>query len=511
MIIEQSRYDDMLAQLHKQADDVKRDSMRRLCRENLYFLIRYIFNRPDFDHPWLYDRCNEVQQKPHGYIDLWARDHRKSTIITFGHSIQEILQTHGEGAVGEPVTICILSHTRPIAKSFLRQIKRELESNKLLLELFPDILWENPGKDAPNWSEDSGLVVQRKGNPKEATVEAWGLVEGMPTGKHFNRLVYDDVVTPASVSTPEMIYKTTQAWELSDNLGSSGKEKVKIIGTRYHANDTYRTMLERKVAKPRIYPATTSGEADGDPVLLDKQELDRKRRKQGSYVFSCQMLLNPVADKKQGFLRDWLRFYHKNAYDNLNIYILVDPANEKTKKSDYTAIEVVGLGADKNYYTLDLIRDKLSLKERTQTLFRLHQKWNPISVGYEKYGMQSDIEHIKEKMDDINYHFGIVPLAGKMSKNDRIRKLQPIFEEGRWYLPSTLHYTDYEGRTQDLVDTFLIEEYDAFPVPVHDDMLDVKARILDEDLNATWPMIEVDEAIDRYSRRASRRRSAMTI
>ena len=31
------------------------------------------------------------------------------------------------------------------------------------------------------WSLDGGLVVKRKSNPKEATVEAWGLVDSQPT------------------------------------------------------------------------------------------------------------------------------------------------------------------------------------------------------------------------------------------------------------------------------------------------------------------------------------------
>ncbi len=48
-----------------------------------------------------------------------------------------------------------------------------------------------------------------------------------------------------------------------------------------------------------------------------------------------------------------------------------------------------------------------------------------------------------------------------------------------------------------LIDIFLNQEYDAFPVPMHDDMLDCMARILDEDLGAIFPAI-IPES-DAYS------------
>lgn len=66
--------------------------------------------------------------------------------------------------------------------------------------------------------------MRRKSNPKESTVEAWGLVDGQPTGKHFKLLIYDDVVTLESVTSPEMIAKVTNAWALSLNLGAASNE-----------------------------------------------------------------------------------------------------------------------------------------------------------------------------------------------------------------------------------------------------------------------------------------------
>ena len=107
-----------------------------------FFLLTHLLKRLDIVHPWLYARCREVEAAPNEFLDLWARDHRKSTIITYAGSIQEILRNR-------EITIGLFSHTRPIAKAFLTQIKREFESNKNLIALYPEILWDNPAKDAP--------------------------------------------------------------------------------------------------------------------------------------------------------------------------------------------------------------------------------------------------------------------------------------------------------------------------------------------------------------------------
>lgn len=466
-----------------------RREARRRARTDLFYLLTEVCGRKDIDREWLRARCEEVQRAPNGYLDLWAREHYKSTIITFGKSLQDILASHGDDPLpewgGREVTIGIFSHSRPIAKGFLRQIKIELETNQRLRELFPDIVWADT-RQAPKWSEDEGIVVRRRSNQKEATVEAWGVVDGQPTGKHFFILVYDDLVTRESVTTPDMIEKTTAALELSYNLGADGGVK-RFIGTRYHYNDTYRTVMDRGTAKPRVYPATDDGTLDGRPVLLSPEALAEKRRDMGPYTFACQMLQNPKADEAQGFREEWLRYYDKVQPAGLNAYLLVDPANAKKRSSDYTAAWVVGLGPDRNYYVLDMVRDRLNLTERTRLVMDLHRKWKPLQVRYERYGMQADIEHLRSEQERQNYRFEVTEVAGQASKLDRIRRLIPLFEQGRVYLPRTLHRTSYERKVEDLVSVFINEEYKPFPVGLHDDMLDALSRIAEPDLSLSWP------------------------
>ena len=483
-------YEAALTEAGTKSPEHLRQAQRWLARNDLFFLLTVLCGRRDLNHDWLFARCREVNAAPDGYLDLWAREHYKSTIITFGLTLKDVLASHGEDPEprygGRELCFGIFSHTRPTAKGFLRQIKYEAEHNTELQALFPDVLWADPRNDSPKWSEDEGLIFRRKTNPKEATIEAWGLVDGQPTGKHFSRRVYDDVVTERSV-TADMIPKTTTAWELSENLGTADGA-ARYVGTRYHLFDTYATMRERGIPA-RIYPCTSDGSEDwSKSVLRSAAFLAEKRKLQGPYTFGAQMLLSPKADTAQGFKLEWLRYWPGDNTTDLNLYLIVDPASRKKKTNDYTSMWIVGVGGDGNYYVVDGCRDRLNLTERTRWLFKLHRLWRPIGVGYEEYAMQADIEHMQSEMVRHNYRFSITPLAGSLGTDDRIRRLVPVFETGRMFLPQPgIVHQNHEGEQVNIVRQFVNDEYLAFPVGAHDDMLSNLSRILDDELGVIAP------------------------
>lgn len=472
---------------HAAGADQKRMVIRSLCLADLFYLLVRVCGRKDMLHQWVYGQVRMVEASPDDNLDLWSRGHFKSSIITFGLTIQDVLKNPDD-------TFGIFSHTRPIAKAFLRQIMRELESNAILHNAFPDVLWGKDTRAAPKWSEDDGIIVRRKSNPPEATIEAWGLVDGQPTSKHFKKLLYDDVVVEGSVTTPEMIEKTTKALEQSYNLTNEVFSR-RFAGTRWHYNDSYRAVMDRGTAKARKHPCTIDGTEFGHPVFWTEQAIAEKRRDMGPYTFAAQCLLDPKADALQGFKREWLRFYKTIDSRNMNTYILVDAASEKKKGSDYTAMWVIGLNTDGNYYALDIIRDRLNLTERTARLFELVRKYRECSrlqqVRYEKYGLMADVEHIKTQQEAKSYRFDITEVGGQTPKRDRIGRMIPIYEQGKFYLPQSLHKTDYQKVPRDLVQVFIEEEYAPFPVGLHDDLWDAQARIAEPDLKLVWPKEEV--------------------
>ena len=503
---------------------------RQMCRTDLYYLLvyklgydfMYSITRGEGDEkttvfrPWLFNRCREVQEDPDYHVDIWAREHFKSTIITVGKSVQDILNN-------PEIAICIYSYNATIAKTFVKQIRSALET-PALSSLFPDIIPDNPTSGRYykynehgerktvkfQWSDEC-FTVKRKSMRKEPTVSGYGLVNAQPTGMHFDLLVYDDVVTPESVLTQEQNAKTTKQWQMSLNTGAGENVRVRVIGTYYAYRETYFHILNphaedgvmgQSAYTLRKYPCHNP---DGVPVLYTEEYLQRKKSQMLGYVYDSQMECNPADTSSMRFLPEWIpeRFDQQEILDHkedYNFYILVDPANSKTKTSDKTAIIVIATGRDKRYYVCDIIADKFSPTERRDNLFITVQRWadatrKPV-VFYESNSMSSDCTMIEEKQKELDYYFTITPvstkprlapdkrISGVPLKYSRIYALEYLLRERRIvFMKKTVH-KNWQGRMENTTETFFNDEYFTFPLGDHDDMLDALSRIADLDTGA---------------------------
>jgi phage terminase large subunit-like protein len=457
------------------------DILRWFCLNDRYFLLTCILGLHYLNNEWGYARCREVEAAPDGYLDLWSRGHFKSTIITLGGIVQEVLRD-------PEITVCVLSYNSPAAQKLVGQIKQAFE-NPTLYELFPGILHEKPPRE--NWSLQKGLFVKREMLAKEPTVMGSGLVDGMPTGMHFKLRVYDDVVTEDSVGTPDQIAKTTHAYRLSDALGTGDGQRVWVIGTRYHPHDTYGEIIKDGIVTERRRICV---DAEGRPFLLSPEALAEKRRTLGPRNFAAQMMQEPTGEGVRLFDDRWLMYYDRAPERRqLNVHILIDSANSKRKKSDFTTMWVVGLAADQNYYILDGLRDRMNLAERTRALFDLHRKWRPLCTWWEQVGAMSDAEHVREMQEIENYRFRIVDIPQSVPKADRIGWLVPLFAAARIWLPRRLLFATAGGETRDLIQDFITQEYSVYPVVSHDDMLDDLANIQHPNVKAEMRFPSVRE------------------
>lgn len=326
---------------------------------------------------------------------------------------------------------------------------------------------------------------------------------GVLTGLGGDYIILDD---PLSVATAQSMRERDKANVWMDSLSTRLNDKrtgvMIVIMQRLHCNDTTGYLLEKGGWEHLKIPVTSEIKhvyqignfkkevEDGEllhPSRFGPEEIEMSKRELKAYAFSGQYQQNPAPTGGGEFIREWLQFY-KNRLNptSYNCYIMVDPANSKKTTSDYTSMVVVGLGADKNFYILDWVRDRLNIREREERLFALHAKWKPKYVLYEKYGLMVDVDTMREAMNYRNYRFVITEVGGSMSKVDRILRLQSYFYDGRFWFPEQLIRANYEGKSIDLIEEFINQEYLTFPVSVHDDMLDSLSRILDAP-NLVWP------------------------
>lgn len=378
---------------------------RTLVRTDLWFVVYFVLGWPGANHPFIVDACREVEEGPQSQtLDVWFREAGKSTVITTARTLQRILNNPQE-------RICIFSYSAGAAKPFLRALKTVMEGSEFLIDLFPDILWKNPSSEAPKWSELDGLIVKREGFHKESTIESHGLLEGMPTGKHFSGLLYDDIVTADLVTTPDIMEKVKERFDISLNVGTSDGWH-QVIGTFYHHEDPL-VYIMGKVGKEgnRLYltrrkPATVDGTFSGASVFLPESRLDllRGNRKQ----FYCQQLLDPtpMGEQRLDFTRI-VRVSKDDVPKNLYKFMVVDPAGSEGKlvkagaEADAWAAWVVGVvpemgdkGAS-DIYILDGFVEAMSIDVALSEIVALYlRNQRVISVGVEKVGAMTFEIHV---------------------------------------------------------------------------------------------------------------------
>lgn len=503
--------------------------VRALASGDLFFLVTRVLTTAQWKHPdgeplfyrqWFLDRCREIQfDSDDNVLDVWARFHAKTTIKTFANLIRLILQDQN-------ITIGLFSAKGLDAQKMMGEIKLELEENRLLKRLFPDILWADPQRQSGKWSGADGITVRRTIHYKNATIEPVGLIDGAATGGRYKHRHYDDVINEKHCSA-DMCEKAFTRWAQTQYQRVPGGTQS-ACGTFYFRGDVYQRMVQNGV-RLRMHPCyeVNLEESKFDsyglpmrlvlnrdkPVVYSVEELEELRsltipEEGGEDTFPVQMECDINAASQRRFKVEWLQFYSKPPLQERraspgNVVILVDPANSKKKDACFTAMWVVKLGSDRKFYVLDAVREQMSLTERADKLFYLHRKWSPIwQTRYEKIGMQGDVEYIQERQDRESYRFPIMEVGrsgrGTMPKDDRIERLVPMFQSGDIYFPDYIPQEMPDGTKANLVEIFQREEYLAWPSSKYKDQLDALARLIDEDCTNVFPN-SADTAQDRWT------------
>lgn len=386
----------------------------------------------------------------------------------------------------------LASHTGELAEAWGRKIRNGMQDPEFA-EVFPGIGVAGDNASAGRWATN-----------KDGEFFAAG-VGGSITGRRADLGIIDDPVKNREDADSERIRQKTWEWYTNDFLTrlKPGAKQV-LIMTRWHEDDLAGRLLEREREKwlvikiPMIAgPKDLLGREEGERLwkewftddMIEAAQADAR-----SWISLYQQEPRPTEGAE--FKRSWINRY-ASPPKIMNKILLVDPAGDPAKakgnrkKSDFTAMWVVGLGSDENAYLLDGLRDRLNLTQRADAVFALHKKHKPMQVRYEQYGLQADVEHIKSEMERRQYRFAIKEVGGKVEKNARIRRLIPWFEGGRIWLPMEMRRETVLGTSYDVISDFIEHEYATFPVGRNDDSFDCLARLAEPGLTLPYP--EEDE------------------
>jgi hypothetical protein len=460
---------------------------RSLVLNDLYFILQFVMEIPALDDngrpfcnsKFVVEKCQEVENGPDGWtLDLWARGHFKSSILTKARTIQRICK------FPEKCTM-IASHTRPIAKKFLRPIMLLLENNTMLKACFPDVLWSNARNESPKWSEDDGIIVRRKNMARsEATVEAWGLKEGMPISVHFDWIISDDLETKDDVTNPEVVQKVRSSFDLASDLLTVGGS-IGVVGTPYSHNGVYVPFIRDKVKADgsnvflfRRYPATEDGLPTGKAVFLSDEELADVRARKGEYEYMCQQMIDPTpvgVRKLEGSkLQDIeSKFIPRNVYK----FMVVDPAgDDKGKDSDAWAMMVIAIEpfsdemGNNRVFITDAIISPMREEEAPEEIARMYLRNGLImQLGIEKVGQSTAEIHVSNALAKRGRYIS--------QDNGSLVILRPAGRNKQYRIEKAIPYPLYQNKiyvSRDIPSAYrdrLRQEMDMYPF-WHDDGLD---------------------------------------
>lgn len=388
---------------------------RQLIRTDLFFLSFFIMENPLINCPFGVNSCQLIEDGPKTMtLDVWARGHLKTFLLSQAETIQEIVKN-------PELCQVVFSYKKPKADDVVASIKRTLEK-PIMVQCFPDILYESPDKESPSWSIQNGIMVKRTSvSRKEKTVESYGIIEGMPTGGHWDRLVYDDIETADLAKNPDQLQMLIEMFEYSRNLGAPGARK-RVIGTFYSHCGLLVYIKEKKdiqgglMYKSRIIPATDDGTINGKPIFLTQEELNELK---SDRTFNQMQLCNPtpMAELKLDF--NMLRpiepkFLPKNRLK----FLIVDPAGDESVQkgsgNDNWAIMCFGVKpamdelGNSDVYLEDIMLDKMGLSEAIDATVQMYMRNGRILViGVEKVGNDTTYDHIRKALRAKGRHIEI--------------------------------------------------------------------------------------------------------
>jgi predicted phage terminase large subunit-like protein len=446
------------------------EKVKDYLKKSLYFLCTSMLNYPDWDK--VHDDMEILLRRPsRRKACVIPRNHLKSTFGTIGFSIYSILNNPN-------IRILICNQVWDISRSFLREIKEQLENSQLKY-LFGEFV-------SAKWNEDEIIVRQRTKPLKEPTIKTAG-IETEQTGGHYDLIILDDLIGLNNSQTPEQREKAKRFRRSMINLLEPGGVVVENM-TRWHLDDTYSEIVDKErkyydimirqvVGKDGklIFPKKFARKFDpvkkdwvmvDDPTCMDY--IEHLKASMPLDEFSAQYLNQPFSSEKQLFKPEMFKYWDKRP-EGLFIAMACDLAISEAKQADETALVVCGMDRDYKLYVLDYIKGRWRPSDVVRNIFDMRDKWKPNAVGMEVNGFQRTLKlAVEEEMRKTRNYFPVeeIKTGPEKSKEQRIKILEPFYRDGNVYHAQWMKKKDLEIELQ------------TFPKGKHDDLIDAMSMCL---------------------------------
>ena len=386
------------------------------------------------------------------------------------------------------------------AVDILADIRMDFETNELLRWLFPEYCvdlvpkersrrckWGTSRLDFPN----SKYAGRREGNIQVLGVEA-SLVS-----KHYDLLIFDDPVNDINTATKDYRDKIHRWYRNALQLRVSTKSRIRLIGTRWHFDDLYSRLIKQEIKRRKIQKENTGkvrpryliyhravvekvevggesivGYDDVQPIWPErftKEDIEQLREENGSYIFSCQFMNNPLPEEDAIFKHsDIIEIDEFEIPEEVVNFMAIDLALEDTNYGDFTVITVASFDAEGKMYVRRIVRDKLLPSRLLEIINNLVQRYDVQRVGIETTAFQKALYKVYKGMAvSKGYSIPWVEMErGKTSKLKRIISMQPRVERGDFLVEEGIENMDN-----------MVDEMTTYPRSPHDDILDTLADL----------------------------------
>lgn len=433
------------------------------------------------------------------------RGSAKSTIFTTSYPIWAILGRQ------QRKFVVIISQTQPQARLHLSNLKRELESNRVLrADLGPFEEWNE------EWS--SGSLVLPKYNARITALSLEQGIRGLRHGAHRPDLIIcDDLEDVGSVRTKESRDKTYQ-WFLGDVVPAGDMDtKTIVIGNLLH-EDSLMMRLKDQIEAGALagsffeYPLL---DADGKPLWPGKfrseADVDALKKRVGNeIVWHREYLLQILSDVERPVHPEWIKFYKElpkksEKISEIGIFSGVDLAASQKTSADYTAIVTVAsysINGKTHLYVLpDPVNERLVFPDtcrRLHVIFEhLHKGKERNTIFVESVGTQ---QFLVQQLTEEKLPTEGIALGG-MDKRSRIVLTTPYMREGRILFPETgceeliAQLVGFgKERHDDLADAFTLVANKAITMKRHT----VDIWVLDTEPPQRRPFRSVSQLFERW-------------